>query len=103
MKTGGKIVITKTGKFEGLTGEIISNNELADKPLTVDLNPYGVWSFKLTDVSTKVVSPFDPEIIKGASELYDKVKKAKVKKDAGLKKPKSNKRGTYKPRKPKTI
>lgn len=51
MKTGDKIVITKPGKFFELTGEIISNNELADKPLTVDLNPYGVWSFRIDEVT----------------------------------------------------
>lgn len=49
MKTGDKIIITKLGKFFELTGEIISNNELADKPLTVDLAPYGIWSFKLDE------------------------------------------------------
>lgn len=50
MKPGDKIVITKPGKFFKLTGEIISNNELADKPLTVDLNPYGIWSFRTDEV-----------------------------------------------------
>lgn len=49
MKVTDKVTITKPGKFQGLTGEVISNNELADKPLTIDLNPFGVWSFKISD------------------------------------------------------
>lgn len=101
MKTGDKIVITKPGKFEGLSGEIVSNNELADKPLTVKLGDLGTWSFKPTDVSTKAVSPFDPEIVKGANELYKNVENAKSK--AGLDKPKrAYKKRSDKPKEIKT-
>ena len=50
MKSGQKVIITKPGKLNGLIGDIISNNEIADKPLTVDLNPFGTWSFKLNEV-----------------------------------------------------
>lgn len=84
MKTGDKIVITKPGKFFELTGEIISNNELADKPLTVKLGDLGTWSFKPTDVSAKMVKPLDPEFIKEANQFCKNVEKAK----ADLNKPK---------------
>lgn len=86
MKAGDKIAITKPGKFEGLAGEIISNNELADKPLTVKLGDLGTWSFKPTDVSAKMIQPLGPEFIKEANEFCKNVEKAKAKVD--LDKPK---------------
>lgn len=78
MRQGDKITIIKPGKFEGLAGEIISNNELADKPLTVKLGDLGTWSFKPTDVSAKMIQPLDPEFIKEANEFCKNIEKAKV-------------------------
>lgn len=50
-KPGDKIRVTKPGMFLGLEGKVETNNTATTfKPLLVDLNPNGSWSFNYADV-----------------------------------------------------
>lgn len=50
-KPGDKIRVTKPGMFLGLEGKVETNNTATTfKPLLVDLNPNGSWSFNYEDI-----------------------------------------------------
>lgn len=94
-KAGEKVTISRPGKFESLEGTVVSNNEMADKPLTIDLSPYGIWSFGYADIKQKA---YDPALLIKAVAIAKTIDNAVTETLATLNKPKRSykKRGTPK-------
>lgn len=112
-KPGQTVTIKKVGMFFGLSGKIVTHNsETTFKPLKVDLDGLGEWSFDYIDIVSpqKETLLKEPKTVKSTNIITDgvnglgyypkevKVKRPYVKKDKS--KPKKEKRAYNK--KPKT-